>query len=140
MEGKTNTVEFRFYGLNKIFYCLLVFGLIFGLSGNISAASIECNSCADCTGKLNGNYDEVYLNTSIRNHSGTCVIFGASNVTFDCQRHTIDGDDQSHPNRVYGIYLNGKSGNMIKNCVITDFSDGIRLLDHSSNNKIINNN
>ena len=86
-----------------------------------------CSNCSDCEAALQDNgYSEVRLTANINNHAGTCIDNPAnfSNKTFDCQGHTIDGDDSGSD---YGIYLYGKSGNIIKNCVITDFYDGIFL-------------
>jgi parallel beta-helix repeat protein len=54
---------------------------------------------------------------------------------FDCGGHKIGGNGNAGYN---GIYLNEKSGNTIKDCVITEFGVGI-YLDSSSNNDIINN-
>ena len=66
------------------------------------------------------------LTADITNHTGICINNPAnfSNKIFDCQGNTIDGDDSGSD---YGIYLNGKSGNMIKNCVVTHFTYGIYL-------------
>lgn len=47
----------------------------------------------------------------------------ASNITLDCNGHSITGDKIG-----YGIYLNGKTNVVIKNCQIRDFSSGITLL------------
>ena len=87
------------------------------------AGSTTCNSCMDCTNKLNGVFDRVLLATDISNHSGgNCVTFGASNVEFNCDGHTIDGTGSD-----YGVYVNGESGDEIRNCTITDFYRGIGL-------------
>jgi parallel beta-helix repeat protein len=55
---------------------------------------------------------------------------------FDCQGHTIDGDDSGSDN---GIYVAGRSWDTIKNCVVTDFYYGINLQGASSNNTLTNN-
>ena len=111
---------------------LVLLILIFGLGGSVSAASVECDSCADCAGKLNGNYGEIRLNTSIHNHPGTCITFGAGNVTFDCRGHTIGGNGTD-----YGIYTS-ENNTKIQNCVIADFYFGI-FLGESSNSTVVNN-
>ncbi|MEM4152595.1 MAG: right-handed parallel beta-helix repeat-containing protein [Candidatus Pacearchaeota archaeon] len=92
-----------------------------------SAASCYCDSCADCTSKLNNSScTEVKLTANIINFVGTCIDnpAGFNNKVFDCQGYKIDGDDLRYN---YGIYLNGKQNNTIKNCVITDFYVGIYL-------------
>jgi parallel beta-helix repeat protein len=95
----------------------------------------NCITCEDCSAKLNGGWNVVKLQSNIFDVSGTCIQFGANDVVFDCQGHTIDGDDSGED---YGIYLNGVSGNTIKNCVITDFARGIHL-SSSSRNTLTNN-
>ena len=107
------------------------------------ATTCTCNSCTDCNNKLNNaSCTIVKLTADITNHAGTCIDNPANfnNKTFDCQGHTIEGNGSESD---YGIYLNGKSGNMIKNCVVTHFTYGI-YLDNTSfcnltNNKIIKN-
>nr|QNO54192.1 hypothetical protein HDCMKPKE_00001 [Methanosarcinales archaeon ANME-1 ERB7] len=94
------------------------------------SGTITCDSCADCSDKLSGMYDTVMLTTDIPNHAGTCITFGASDLVFDCDGHRIDGDDSGTD---YGIYMSGKSGNTIKNCVVTDFHHGIYLTDSTGN-------
>ncbi|MCK4635121.1 MAG: DUF1565 domain-containing protein, partial [Candidatus Aenigmarchaeota archaeon] len=102
----------------------------------------ECDSCSDCNTKI-GNADAgdtVKLNTSISNQVGTCIDFnGKDNITFDCDGHTIDGDDTESD---YGIYLDdtgdGSNNNTVNNCVITDFNEGF-YIKSSSNNTLTNN-
>ena len=97
---------------------------------NGCAGTATCNSCADCSGKLDGTFDKVMLTQNISNHAGTCITFGASNVEFDGDNYQIDGDDSGTD---YGIYMNGKSGNTVKNCDVTDFQYGIYLTGSSGN-------
>ena len=104
--------------------------------GNTTMNASE--TCADCNAALNNNTrNTVYLNASVTNLAGTCINDPANftNKTFDCQGYTIDGNGTD-----YGIYLNGKTGNTIKNCIITDFGYGIYLNGSSNNSLIINNN
>ncbi len=115
--------------------------------GNVDACTFSCtptgcscSSCFECTGALdNPLCSEVKLTTDILNYGATCINNPAnfSNKIFDCQRHIIDGIDKFDLD--YGIYLSGKSNNLIKNCVITDFSHGIRLYPDSNNNTFQNN-
>ncbi|MEM5798709.1 MAG: NosD domain-containing protein, partial [Candidatus Aenigmatarchaeota archaeon] len=96
-----------------------------------------CNSCSSCADALNNeSCIEVRLTTDIINYTSSCIdnprFF--ENKTFDCRGHMIDGDDSG----MYGIYLNGKDNNVIKNCIISDFIYGINL-DNSGNNTIENN-
>ncbi|MCD6477212.1 MAG: right-handed parallel beta-helix repeat-containing protein, partial [Candidatus Aenigmarchaeota archaeon] len=98
----------------------------------------ECNSCDDCEAAIADNtYDLIKLTADISDYAGTCINNPANfnNKIFDCQGHTIDGDDSGVD---YGIYLFGKTNNTIGNCTITDFYRGIYLVS-SSNNNLTNN-
>ncbi|HIE31610.1 MAG TPA: hypothetical protein EYP67_04405, partial [Methanosarcinales archaeon] len=107
----------------------------------VAATSTTCNSCSDCTKKLNGDYDTVVLTTDLTNVKGSCITLGANNVVFDGGGNRIDGDDTGEFES--GIVMTGKTGNKIKNCVITDFESGITLYGSSKNeiydNKISSN-
>jgi parallel beta-helix repeat protein len=94
----------------------------------LCAGSTTCTSCMDCTSKLNGVFDRVLLANNISNYSaGDCVTFGASNVEFNCDGHTIDGTGAN-----YGVLVSGESGNEVLNCTITDFQRGIGLASASN--------
>jgi parallel beta-helix repeat protein len=103
-----------------------------GTSGctNLCTGTATCNSCTDCTNKLNGTFERVLLAADISS-SGTCVTFGASNVEFDCDGHSITGSGSN-----FGVYISGESGNSVKNCTITDFGSGIRLYNGASGNTV----
>ncbi len=79
-----------------------------------NAEACECDSCEDCTKKLNDNLcGEVKLTTNILNPAGTCIN-NPENFTgkiFDCQGNRIDGNWVE-----YGIYLSNKHNVTIKNC------------------------
>ena len=101
------------------------------------ATTCFCNSCSDCNTKLGSTCTTVYLTADIHDHYGRCIEFPANNKVFDCQGHLIDGDDVYHwPDE--GIYMSSKSGNTVRNCVVTDFGEGIYLKD-SSNNTVVDN-
>ena len=105
-----------------------------------------CNSCLDCDAKLSsGSWTLVILTTDITDHAGHCIrLFSDVNdVTFDCDGHTIDGDDLAIDPE-YGMYMGGGTGNEIKNCTISDFSTGIFLLSTTAHtvasNTLVSNN
>jgi len=124
---------------------ILVFFLIISIYGtsnvfayNTTGNFCECNSCKDCTDALNDNSCTIVgLTQDISNYDGTCIDSptGFNNKIFDCQGHKIGGDDSGED---YGIYMEGKSNNTIKNCRVTDFHDGI-YLENSRSNLITNN-
>jgi parallel beta-helix repeat protein len=97
------------------------------------AGTNTCNSCADCSGKLDGTYELVMLTTDIFNAAGHCIVFGANDVVFDCDGNLIDGDGSGTDD---GVYMSGKTGNTVKNCTIRHFWDGIGLYGSSSGNVI----
>ena len=100
--------------------------------GEVTAfATTTCDSCSDCSNKLDGKYDTVVLAADLIDVKGSGITFGADNVVFDGGGHKIDGDDSGEFES--GITINGKSGNTIKNCVITDFESGITLYGSSKN-------
>jgi len=105
---------------------------LFILISSVNATIYNCRSCEECESAISNASagDTVNLLTDIRNHSGTCILWNNSNVTFDCREQGIDGMDAG-----YGIYMESAKGNVIKNCVITDFFDGIYLY-YSDNNQI----
>ncbi|MFN3527962.1 MAG: NosD domain-containing protein, partial [Candidatus Altarchaeaceae archaeon] len=125
--------------------------LFFVFLSNVNAYDINndvctCSSCSDCTNALNDNTcSYVKLTTDIINYSGTCIDnpTNFNNKIFDCRGHKIDGsswwDYHKRWHHYYGIYLNGKQNNTIRNCIITDFDCGIYLFS-SSNNTLIGNN
>lgn len=133
---------------NRKLIIIVVIAILGSLSGVGSAYNVEgegicnCNTCDDCELALNDNTDctvLVNLTTDITDHSGTCINnpVNFSNKIFDCQGHTIDGDDTADS---HGIGTVSKDGNTIKNCIITDFDIGIYLGHDSDNNVIQNNN
>ena len=96
----------------------------------LCTGTTRCNSCLDCSNKLNGVFDKVILEADISNHVGTCITFGADNVEFDCDGLTIDGDDVGTD---YGIHIVGHSGNAVKHCRVRDFQRGVYLSNVSGN-------
>ncbi|MEM4153162.1 MAG: NosD domain-containing protein, partial [Candidatus Pacearchaeota archaeon] len=124
--------------MKRSFILILFFLLAISIFVSFIKADVcECNDCSSCTDALNNeSCTEVRLTADIIDYTSSCIdnprFF--ENKTFDCQGHMIDGDDSG----TYGIYLNGKDNNVIKNCIISDFSYGINL-DNSGNNTIENN-
>ncbi|MEM4703092.1 MAG: M14-type cytosolic carboxypeptidase [Candidatus Pacearchaeota archaeon] len=118
---------------NVIFYCNDSEGAV-GSSPRIYFTITSSNQITNCTVISQPGYYTL-MNDIINSQNTTCINISANNVTFDCQGHTIDGIDTSN---TYGIYMNNRQNNTIKNCVVTDFYDGIYLYS-SSNNSITNN-
>ena len=84
--------------------------------------------------------DIIILNQSLTgskgNIVGNCIEFdGSDSITFDCDGHTIDGDDVGTD---YGIWLNDTGDdsnyNVIRNCTIGQFDRGIGVLSSEFNN------
>ena len=96
-----------------------------------------CNSCSDCSAKLNGDYQVVLLqNDLIGGHQ--CINFQTNNTVFDCQGYDIDWGGTYPPEFSYGIGITNLSGNTIRNCRISNYETGIYM--YTSNNiNLINN-
>ncbi|PKP57314.1 MAG: hypothetical protein CVT89_04710 [Candidatus Altiarchaeales archaeon HGW-Altiarchaeales-2] len=103
----------------------LIFGLILMLSSNVVACNIYCSDCTSCITAINSvsSGQTICLNTSIFSNE-TCINNPANfnNKIFDCRVKAISGNGSD-----YGIYLKGKYNNTIKNCIISNFNEGIYL-------------
>ena len=101
------------------------------VSVDLSALECTCTSCSECEDKLRDPAClTVRLTEDIIDHAGTCIglIMGESDADFDCDGHTIDGDDLAiDPD--HGVTMMHGTGNSVRNCVISDFSHGIYLWD-----------
>lgn len=103
---------------------------------SIKVHAIDISSCAS----LDQEGATYYLTSDIINFSSViCMdITSVNNVILDCQGHIIDG---TIPTGAYGIYVYRDSETAtnitIKNCILTDWSNGIYLY-YSTNNTIIN--
>ena len=71
--------------------------------------------------------------------SGNGITIGADGITLDCAGHSIIGSG-TDLNDYTGIYLFGRTGVTIKNCVVTKFGGKGIFLSSSSSNIITNNN
>ena len=79
---------------------------------------------------------ETYYLTAdiIDSTTGVCFNITADNITLDCQNHLIDGIDGANSYGVYSSRLLDTSTNItVKNCVVTDWSDGFYFYDSSNN-------
>jgi len=95
----------------------------------------NCSTCDECELELNTACTYVNLTADIVNYTETCIDnpTNFTGKTFDCQGFTIDGDKTGGIWNDNGIWLSGKSGNTIKNCVIQNFNFGIGLDDADNN-------
>ncbi len=102
-----------------------------------------CSNCSDCNNALNdNNCNVVKLNESILDYNGTCINNPVNwiNKIFDCEGYAIDGDGSgNYSNQIMGILLNGRSGNTIRNCTVTDFLAGF-VIGYSSYTILVDNN
>ncbi|MBR9683192.1 hypothetical protein GOV03_01510, partial [Candidatus Woesearchaeota archaeon] len=89
--------------------------------------SVQVTNVSECGTTLNspGYYT---MNVSVSDYAGgDCIIIDSSDVTFDCQGNTLDGDEANS-----GIESSGGSGSeytnvTIRNCTLTDWEYGIEL-------------
>lgn len=78
--------------------------------------------------------DTVVASTTLDADLGVCDTTGLrirSAVVLDCAGHTISGSDQS--NAKFGIELDGAVGAVVRNCKVTKFRRGIRIVGGSDN-------
>jgi len=120
---------------NRILVAILSFLLLSAPFFSAKGEVFDCSSCQDCTDKIQSSSpgDIIVLTTDITAESGTsCINFnGKEGRTFDGNGHVItDGESVN-----YGIYLNTGtcSNNIIKNCIVNGFQDGLYLVYGSSN-------
>lgn len=118
---------------------LSVILLSFFFCGDVSALTHYCSNCTDCNAKLSSasTGDIVELTEDISNCTNSCIelLQITNNVVFDCMNHSIVGTRKYNSD---GIGLYYVSNNTVRNCIVTDFYNGI-FIGVSSNNTIINN-
>ncbi|MFA5084445.1 MAG: right-handed parallel beta-helix repeat-containing protein, partial [Candidatus Paceibacterota bacterium] len=112
-----------------------------GCSNTCTPASVcNCTDCATCTAALsNASCTTVQLTADITNGAGRCIDDPvATNKTFDCQGHTIEGTGSG-----YGIVLSRHGAadvnDTIKNCIINGPTYGIYFDGPVYSSTIINN-
>jgi len=77
---------------------------------------------------LVGNWDVATFTCTLTTDITESVVIGADGIILDCDGHSITGSGSFD-----GINLFGRTGVGIKNCIVTDFSDGIELIDSDGN-------
>jgi len=102
---------------------------------SIGEEETSLSTCSNITSS--GIY---YLTVNIINSSTSyCMNISANDVTLDCQGNTIDGIDNSDTYGVYASRSGWQVANItIKNCIITDWDEGIHLA-YTSEVDILNN-
>lgn len=115
---------------------LLVLTLLFSV--NLVAAQ-QCDfNITSLPYTINQNNKYYCLNSSLQINGSTAVTFSATiqNSTLDCQGFALDGNDASSTNGVSFQSTNQK--NTVKNCVITNFQNGVYTY-KGGNNTFTNN-
>ncbi|MBT6294210.1 MAG: BspA family leucine-rich repeat surface protein [Candidatus Magasanikbacteria bacterium] len=113
-----------------------------GCNQDIGACNLPVDSggdglLSDC--KVDGWEDGTTytLESDLAGVGGSCfVIEGGNNIVLDCNSHVISGTNEALS---YGIQLENSSGITIKNCTVSGFSEGIRLMSGSHDNTLIDN-
>jgi len=85
-------------------------------------------------GTLSSPNTEYLLQNNVASTT-SCFDINADNITLDCQGYTVGG---SRGNYYYGIDVTSFNNITIKNCKITNFSEGIHL-DNTVNTTVMNN-
>jgi hypothetical protein len=107
---------------------ILLFVLISFL--NAECATLYCNSCADCTSKVQSASagDIIILSADLNAVSeNSCIDFNNnSDVTLDCDSHSITDTGDAYRGIFSGY--NGGNFNTIKNCTVIGFNQGLYLV------------
>ncbi|RLJ00558.1 MAG: hypothetical protein DRP06_01925 [Candidatus Aenigmatarchaeota archaeon] len=109
----------------KVFLSLFLTILLItpGFAANCGGAiSCSCGYFLNNSRTLNGS-------DNLTNCSGTALIINASDIILNCNGTTISGNTSG-----YGINLTNYNNATIKNCIVMNFSNGIRLYNSSDNN------
>lgn len=135
--------EIKCMKLMSKFLLVFLVGFMFSLTG-VLAAIVPISTCGDPSGGWQaGNTYVLQNNVSIYEvypASHICFSIGANNIILDCAGYRIGGRGRSvipPGSNEFGIYLNGRTGVTIKNCIVDNFERGVYLVS-SSNNNIIN--
>jgi parallel beta-helix repeat protein len=104
----------------------LAFFLFFISLISIAKAQTEITDCTTITSP--GEYRLV--NDIIDSSASTCINIQANDVVLDCQGYTIDG---VYSTNSYGIYIYQHSNITIKNCIVTNWYNGVYLYSSNSN-------
>ena len=114
-----------------------VVALVLG-AGTAAGAVYYIDTCAN----LNESGATYYLTADIVNSEETaCINITADNIVFDGQGHTIDGNftlNGASSGMKYGVYSNSANAT-IKNCVISNWQNGV-YLDTGADNSTVENN
>ena len=69
--------------MKKILFLIILLSQ-FILANNALSLETTCDSCSDCSSKLNGSYDKVTLTKDLSINTGSCIIINSGDVIFDC--------------------------------------------------------
>lgn len=111
-----------------LLFAVILFFAGFGFLPN-ALGSVNISGCSE----LNVTGETYYLTQDITNSGNiVCMSMSASNVTLDCQGHTIDGVDAFITSGVNCLptITNGT----VKNCILTDWTYGILFENADYNN------
>jgi parallel beta-helix repeat protein len=97
------------------------------------------NDALACGTSLTSNTDYLLTADVICTSNSHGLLFSSdSNIVLDCDGHTIDGNNKFED--YYGIYLYNSNNITVKNCIITDFDNGVHTLwGPGQNNTLFNN-
>jgi parallel beta-helix repeat protein len=108
--------------IKKIYILIVVVMPTIVLINDALTQETTCNSCTDCSIKLDGGYETVTLTQDISTSANQCITFNGDNITFDCNEYSITGNKTGT-----GIYSDGHDGLEIKDCTVSYFTVGIHL-------------
>lgn len=123
----------------KKIYLMCVFIML--IIGTVNACDYYCSTCGECETDITnaGSGETICLDTDITSIGGSCINNpdDFNNKIFDCEGHIIEGDNLGED---YGFLINDSDNNVIQNCSVFKFANGIYIRVDSDNNVLYNNN
>ncbi|MEM5812848.1 MAG: NosD domain-containing protein [Candidatus Aenigmatarchaeota archaeon] len=130
-------IEISFMLFIEVYF--IIFIAVIGTAYKIeSLGTCICDSCLDCNEAITSrDCVNIKLEKDLLSFDETCIKNpeNFNNKIFDCQGNKIEGNNLIE---TYGIYIENKNNNTIKDCIISKFYDGA-YISQSFGNKIINN-
>jgi hypothetical protein len=103
------------------------------LSIGVSAANCGGTTVCNCGDTLNVSRT-LNATDNLTGCVGSGLTISTSGLTLDCNSFTLSGDLSET-----GVFINGVSNVVVKNCNITNFLNGVSIFINSNNNKIVDN-
>ncbi|MEM2974354.1 MAG: hypothetical protein QW112_01870, partial [Candidatus Micrarchaeia archaeon] len=129
VPSKMHVADGRIWLLHSALSLFLVLTLLTAFVSTAYAAECGGAVACNCGDNVTSNYN---LSASLTGCAGDGLVVGADGIALDCKGYNIIGSGSG-----YGINLTGRSGVMLMNCIISNFSSALSPLP-SVNNALLN--